>query len=244
MEYNEIIPRHNLKKDIHLSMMRIKVFIVLSLSLSSIKFTYADGNQDASVVTLDYLVNLPSSHYYDYVLDKIGPRIVLLALERNRLLLQPLELAPLDTAIDVFIECLANDSIKYEYSPLLDSVVPDSIDGQIRLIGTPFPCNYGFTEVFISEDGDYLDAFVFTEGIAERGSYISCVPRYLILMTDNGDEDSKLICSQENTDINKGDVEFFLESYSFDNIVIDKIIDLGVSPSNFVKFILRYQGYN
>ena len=92
MEYNEIIPRHNLKKDIHLSMMRIKVFIVLSLSLSSIKFTYADGNQDASVVTLDYLVNLPSSHYYDYVLDKIGPRIVLLALERNRLLLQPLEL--------------------------------------------------------------------------------------------------------------------------------------------------------
>ncbi|MDB9820618.1 hypothetical protein OAC32_00945 [bacterium] len=90
--------------------------------------------------------------------------------------------------LDVFIECLPNDTIKYEYKLNLGFTVPDSIEGRIRTIQSPFPTYYGFTESYVSEDGDYLDSFVLSDTCSfKRNDVVPAVLRKLILMTDEGE---------------------------------------------------------
>ena len=143
--------------------------------------------------------------------------------------------------LDVLIECLPNDTVKYEYDSRLGYTVPDSVEGRIRTIQSPFPNYYGFTESYVSEDGDYLDSFVLSDTCCfERNAVVPTVIRKLILMTDSGLEDSKLISSTRDYLVTKIDVDNivgFLCKYSRDSIVIDSIID--VSDIQTVKKLIN-----
>ena len=146
-----------------------------------------------------------------------------------------------DSEISVLIECLVSDTIKYEYNKKCELVFPDSVNGMPRVLNCPYPCNYGFSENFVSQDGDYLDAFVFAKEKPNRGENIICMPRFIILMTDNGEEDSKLICSRDSMSLKIEEVKGFLQNYSIDNIQIDHIIDLRCKPLDYGSLIKRYQ---
>ena len=146
-----------------------------------------------------------------------------------------------NAAISVLVECLVKDSLKFELNKELNIVLPDSVNGLPRLLDYSFPANYGFTEIFVSQDGDYLDAFIFSEYRLRRGEYTKCEPKFLVLMTDNLIEDSKLICSHRNAHIKLEEIEFFMKNYSKDTISIDGIIDLKESTTDIIALILDYQ---
>lgn len=131
--------------------------------------------------------------------------------------------------VEVFIECLPLDSIKFEYNSRLGFSIPDSLEGRIRTIESPFTTYYGFTECYVSEDGDYLDSFILSTNCSfGRNEIVRAEIRKLILMRDNGVEDAKLICTYNNP-VNKSDLDLiidFLVEYSRDSITIDSVIDV------------------
>lgn len=122
------------------------------------------------------------------------------------------------------IECLVGDTIKYEYNKMSSEVAPDSIDGKIRVILRPFPAYYGFTKIYTSNDGDWLDVFIFSENPLKRGSSNYFTPQYLIYLLDQGVEDCKLVCSRDEiTDVDIIEITSFMRNYSPDKIEIKKI---------------------
>ena len=132
--------------------------------------------------------------------------------------------------ITVVIECVPNDTLKYEYEFKRQKSLPDSIDGNIRKTLFPYPTYYGFSEAYVSDDGDYLDAFVIAGNTFVRDEQVKVEINTLILMRDNGVEDSKLICSTKDMIITAAQIEqirCFLLGYSADTIIIDSIIDVN-----------------
>ena len=137
------------------------------------------------------------------------------------------------------IECLAGDTIKYEYNIMSSEVTPDSIDGKIRVILRPFPAYYGFTKIYKSNDGDWLDVFIFSENPLERGSNHHFTPQYLVYLLDQGVEDCKLVCSNnEITDMNIIEIITFMQNYSTDKIEIKKIQKIE-SIKQFIDIIIN-----
>ena len=99
--------------------------------------------------------------------------------------------------VDVFIEISKNSHIKYEYDPVLKSLVCD------RILHTPFKYefNYGFIPNTLSLDGDPLDVVVVMEDELVPGSYIKC--KFLGVLETQDDEgiDPKIImCPCEKVD--------------------------------------------
>ena len=145
-----------------------------------------------------------------------------------------------------FVECIKGDTIKYEFNFKLNKILPDSINGLPRVLPLPYPYAYGFIPGIKSMDGDYLDSFFISSRIVDYGDQLNFEPRIAIFMTDNGVEDTKLICVEQDINLNHkliSEIIFFLENYSKDRIKIDSIIDI----KNFKKFskeLYKYQSYN
>lgn len=132
-----------------------------------------------------------------------------------------------ETTIDTIIECIPSDTIKWEYDFILDEVVPDSVEGSIRVIHQAYPSHYGFTRLYKSEDGDFLDVFVIDTIAYSRGEKVALEPQFLILMRDNGEEDAKVLASKYPIDSTTlASHVNFLQSYSDDVIIIDSIVSL------------------
>jgi inorganic pyrophosphatase len=140
--------------------------------------------------------------------------------------------------VEVFLECVPSDTLKYEYSSSRGVSVPDSIDGNIRKVNVPFPAYYGFTRDYVSEDGDYLDVYIITDSFYSRNEVVEAKISNLILMTDNGVEDSKLLCTAESmvTNVEIAMLSNFLLGYSNDSVVIDSVV--SVKNINSVKRLI------
>lgn len=92
--------------------------------------------------------------------------------------------------IYVIIEIPAHsDPIKYEVDKQSGAVFVD------RFIATPmfYPCNYGYMNGTLAEDGDPLDFLVLTPYPLQIGSVIRCRPVALFCMQDDSGEDAKVI---------------------------------------------------
>lgn len=92
-------------------------------------------------------------------------------------------------SIDVIIEIPKNSRIKYE---------KDTQTGKIRCdryLKTPFnyPYNYGYIPNTLAQDGDPLDIFVLMDEPLYPSTIISVEILGVIKMTDNGEEDHKII---------------------------------------------------
>jgi len=64
-----------------------------------------------------------------------------------------------------------------------------------RFMATPmfYPCNYGFINNTLADDGDALDVLVITPYPVQAGSVIRCRPVGVLNMTDEAGEDAKLL---------------------------------------------------
>lgn len=64
-----------------------------------------------------------------------------------------------------------------------------------RFISTSmfYPCNYGYINNTIADDGDHLDVLVYSKYPLQIGSVINCRPIGLLKMIDESGEDNKII---------------------------------------------------
>ncbi len=142
-----------------------------------------------------------------------------------------------------FVECIKGDTIKFEFNFKLNKILPDSINGLPRILPIPYPYAYGFIPLEKSLDGDFLDSFFISSGVVNYGNQLSFEPKLAIFMTDNGEEDTKLICVDQNFELdNKSitEIVFFLKNYSKDRIKIDSIIKIK-SFNKFSEKLNKYQ---
>ena len=93
--------------------------------------------------------------------------------------------------IYVAIEIPANSSpIKYEIDKDMGGAL--MVD---RFMATPmfYPCNYGFINNTLADDGDAVDVLVITPYPVQAGSVVRCRPVGVLKMTDEAGEDFKLL---------------------------------------------------
>jgi len=92
--------------------------------------------------------------------------------------------------INVIIEIPSHaNPVKYEMEKKLGVLLVD------RFILTPmfYPCNYGYINHTLSEDGDPLDVLVYTPYPLLSGSVIRSRPLGMLKMKDESGEDTKII---------------------------------------------------
>ncbi|CAL4042254.1 inorganic diphosphatase [Buchnera aphidicola] len=92
--------------------------------------------------------------------------------------------------INVIIEISSHaHPVKYEIEKKLGVLFVD------RFILTPmfYPCNYGYINNTLSNDGDPLDVLVYTPYPLQPGSVIRSRPLGLLKMNDESGEDAKII---------------------------------------------------
>lgn len=93
--------------------------------------------------------------------------------------------------IYVVIEIPAQHTpIKYEIDKDFDALMVD------RFMATPmfYPANYGYISRTLADDGDPLDALVVTPYPVQPGSVIRARAVGMLNMSDEGGEDTKLVC--------------------------------------------------
>ena len=92
--------------------------------------------------------------------------------------------------VNVIIEVSANSNVKYEMDKESGALVVD------RFLHTPmfYPANYGFLPHTLADDGDPLDALVFTRWKLQEGSVIKSRPIGVLIMEDEKGMDEKIIC--------------------------------------------------
>ena len=142
-----------------------------------------------------------------------------------------------------FVECIKGDTIKFEFNFKLNKIVPDSINGLVRVLPIPYPFAYGFIPGIKSLDHDFLDSFFISSRSIDYGRQSNFEPRLAIFMTDNQEEDTKLICVEPNFELDSISIKnilFFLKNYSKDRIKIDSIIRIK-SIENFKRKLFLYQ---
>jgi inorganic pyrophosphatase len=123
--------------------------------------------------------------------------------------------------VTAFIECLPGDSLKYEFNNEYNIVIPDSSNGELRVLRSEFPTYYGFIDNFVSADGDFLDCFIFSKSKLARSNVSQWNVVGVLRMLDEGVEDCKMILSNRdvsNKEIN--DVVQFLLKYSDDEVCL------------------------
>ena len=142
--------------------------------------------------------------------------------------------------IDFTVEGLPGDSLKYEMNFSCLKVVPDSLEGEERILNSRLPFYYGYTTGYKSEDGDYLDCFLISPREIDRGQKTEGFVKGVILMRDNNEEDSKLLLSDSNL-IRQSQIDSivnYLKTYSTDEIVIDQI---STDAVDYFALIDRYR---
>ena len=120
-----------------------------------------------------------------------------------------------------FIACIEieqGSKNKYELDKETGLIILD----RVLYTSTHYPMNYGFIPLTYCGDHDPLDVFVLCSQPIEKLSLVRCYPIGMIVMTDRGEDDTKLIAipygdSQYNTykDINQLPQHIFDELMHF-----------------------------
>ena len=69
---------------------------------------------------------------------------------------------------------------------------------RILYTSTVYPANYGFIPRTLADDGDPLDVLVLCTDPVYPMTLVTCLPIGVIKMTDNGEQDEKIIAVPEN----------------------------------------------
>ena len=91
-----------------------------------------------------------------------------------------------------FIACIEiekGSKNKYELDKETGLIILD----RVLFTSTHYPMNYGFIPRTYSEDNDPLDVFVLCSQPIEKMSLVRCYPIGVIVMTDKGERDEKII---------------------------------------------------
>ena len=88
-----------------------------------------------------------------------------------------------------FIEIERGSKNKYELDKETGLIILD----RVLYTATHYPMNYGFIPRTLSEDGDPLDVFVLCSETIESGALVKCYPIGIINMTDQSEQDQKII---------------------------------------------------
>ncbi|WP_343154839.1 inorganic diphosphatase [Buchnera aphidicola (Pseudoregma panicola)] len=92
--------------------------------------------------------------------------------------------------IFVIIEISSNSSpVKYEINKNCGNIFVD----RFIPVAMFYPCNYGYINNTLSEDGDCLDALVITPYPIIPKSIIRCIPIGILKMIDESGKDNKII---------------------------------------------------
>ncbi|OGS92341.1 MAG: inorganic pyrophosphatase [Gallionellales bacterium GWA2_60_18] len=81
------------------------------------------------------------------------------------------------------------DPVKYEVDKTSGVLVVDRFIGSLMR----YPANYGFIPETIADDGDPVDVLVVTPLPIVHGAIIPCRPVGVLMMTDEGGDDAKII---------------------------------------------------
>ncbi len=90
---------------------------------------------------------------------------------------------------NVFIEIPAGGSNKYELDENTGFITLDFVYRN----GLYFPFNYGFVPQTIAEDGDMLDAVVFSTNSIPSGTVVKVKAFGILKLKDRGEQDNKLL---------------------------------------------------
>lgn len=129
------------------------------------------------------------------------------------------------------VEIPAGTNKKLEYDKESRKIVADTIEGgKDRMIDfLPYPGNYGYIPSTMMEeskggDGDALDVLVLGESL-ETGTKIEIIPIAVLLLKDNGVEDSKIIAvpSKKELQVMKlKDFATFITEYNAVQMIIQQ----------------------
>jgi inorganic pyrophosphatase len=100
------------------------------------------------------------------------------------------DVANIDHLIGV-VEIPMGSKHKYELDKTTGGLILD------RVISRAMPANYGFIPRTLSEDGDPLDVYILQDDPIQPLTQVKLKIMGIILMTDNGENDEKLVCSVE-----------------------------------------------
>lgn len=90
---------------------------------------------------------------------------------------------------NAIVEIPAGSKVKYEYDPLTKCMFVD----RILYSSIVYPHNYGYIPETLGEDGDPLDVLVIMQEPVYPGCYLKARIIGVMHMTDQGEEDDKLI---------------------------------------------------
>ncbi|MBR9922675.1 MAG: inorganic diphosphatase [Bacteroidetes bacterium] len=112
------------------------------------------------------------------------------------------------------VEIPAGTNLKLEYDAFKDSFLPDSINGQPRIVNfLPYPGNYGFIPSTLMDaaaggDGDPVDVLLISEALP-TGTVVRIQPIAALLLKDDGEADTKIIAIPRDSSIRSFQVETF-----------------------------------
>lgn len=146
--------------------------------------------------------------------------------------------------LNMVIEIPAGTNKKIEYDYPSNTFKIDLIDNKERVIDfLPYPGNYGYvpsTNMNVDQggDGDALDIILISQSIG-TGTIIEVIPIGIILLSDSGENDSKIIAIPANKDLRVINADNYI-NFSNDYPAIKDIIKLfflNYKKNNPVKFI-------
>lgn len=114
------------------------------------------------------------------------------------------------------IEIPAGTNHKYEYDSGSGKFEVDEVNGRKRIVNyLSYPLNYGFIPSTLMDkskggDGDPLDVLVIAESL-ETGTVLEVIPVGLLLMTDKGEQDHKVLTIPADTALRIVNVKGFNE---------------------------------
>lgn len=111
-----------------------------------------------------------------------------------------------DGFVQMMVEIPAGSVKKYQYDSESRQIMQEIKNGELRFVDyLPYPGNYGFvpstklTEVS-GGDGDAVDVLLLAESLP-IGEVLEVIPLGLLLLQDCGEEDSKVIATPKNKNL-------------------------------------------
>jgi inorganic pyrophosphatase len=156
--------------------------------------------------------------------------------------------------INMVVEIPSGTNNKIEYNKITNKFNIDIQENKKRKINfLPYPANYGFIpSTYMSYeyggDGDPLDVLLISKNL-NTGNVIEIIPVAILVMNDNGENDSKIIAVPKNNDlqiIHVNSYEDLVNNY----IAIKEIIELwfinykGNGLVEFVEWKDEYSAQN
>ena len=139
--------------------------------------------------------------------------------------------------INMIVEIPAGTNHKIEINKETGAFENDIEDGRIRVINfLPYPGNYGFIPSTLMEerrggDGDALDVLMIGESLP-TGTVVSITPIATLLLSDNGELDTKLIAIPADS------TEVVLGAYNYTDLAIKH----AAAKKMIEDWFLNYKG--